>query len=92
MSMSTVVTAFMSPDKKWQTMKAVANACKAAGIDEPEEVENYFGGHSPEDRPGQEVNIKNAVRKGQNEYENWIEVDLPLIPDKVMVLRFTNSW
>ena len=62
MSMSTHVYGFRPPDERWQQMKAVFDASKAAGIQVPIEVESFFENGEP-DTSGQEVDLGEAVQE-----------------------------
>jgi hypothetical protein len=44
MSMSMHVIGFVPPDGTWAQMKAIWDACQAAGVSLPDEVEDFFGG------------------------------------------------
>lgn len=57
MGMSTHVVGFIPPDEKWQKMKAVWDACRAAGVEVPEDVCDFFEGGEP-DPAGVEVMLK----------------------------------
>ena len=95
MGMSTHVQGFRPPDETWQKMRAIYDACDAAGIDLPWEVEDFFGGEAP-DEAGVEVDLirgsSPAVREWSDEYRKGYEVDVRLLPDRVHIVRFYNSW
>ena len=88
MGMSTHVIGFVPPDETWQKMKAVHDACEAAGIDPPSEVEMFFDGEP--DSLGQEIEIPH--RKWRAEAREGIEIDASAIPPQVQTIRFFNSW
>jgi hypothetical protein len=89
MGMSTHVKGFVPPDERWQKMKAVRDACIAAGIEMPDEVDEFFGGEDP-DPQGQEVEIPH--QDWQDDHRQGIEVKTEDIPERVKVIRFYNSW
>jgi hypothetical protein len=97
MGMSTNVIAFKPPGEKWQRMKAVWDACMAAGVDIPDEVARYFE-HDVPDSAG--VKIDRAVLVNTGALAAWgtehgqegYEVDVAKLPKDVTVIRFYNSW
>lgn len=96
MGMSTHVIGFKPPDETWQRMKAVWDACEAAGIDLPAEVDHYFQGERP-DPAGVEVPKTDLVKLGA--LREWdvgdsegYEVELEKLPADIKILRFFNSW
>lgn len=50
MSMGMHVEAFRPPDDKWRAMRAVWDACAAAGVAPPDEVSKFFDWKEPDDR------------------------------------------
>lgn len=98
MGMSTHVTGVRDLDGQFSKMIAVKLACESAGIDYPDDVENYFNGE-PENSEADlrlnmaEVDIKTAVTKDNGrEMENSFVVDLSKLPEEVKAIRFTNSY
>lgn len=90
MSMSTWVKGLRdAADPKHMKMVAVLQACLAANVPFPKEVETYFDGTANPDR-ALEVEIKSTDGKG--EMEKYIDVAVADIPPGVKVIRFTNSW
>jgi hypothetical protein len=57
--MSTYVIGFRPPDAKWLKMKEVYDACEAAGISIPDEVDDFFNGEPP-DEAGVRVDLEDA--------------------------------
>jgi len=57
--MSTHVVGFRPPDEKWKKMKAVWDACEAAGAKIPDEVSDFFDGEEPDAR-GVEVDLEES--------------------------------
>jgi hypothetical protein len=88
--MSTHVTGFAPPDEQWAKMKAIWDACGAAGIDVPDEVEEFFGGDEP-DPAGVEVDLPLRKWNGHEAGAGY-ELDVASIPPQVKTLRFYNSW
>lgn len=92
MSMSTRVVGFRPPDEKWNQMKVIWDACKAAGIRPPTDVETFFDGREPEPR-GIEIRIPaEKWNDGPNGVSEGFEVEVAKIPDHVTHIRFINSW
>lgn len=89
MGMSTHVKGFVPPDERWQKMKAVLDACAAAGIEVPDQVDEFFGGEEP-DPQGQEVDIPH--HNWGDDHRNGVEIKTEDIPERVKVIRFYNSW
>ncbi len=92
MSMSTYVVGFKPADAKWKKMKAIWDACNAADIYPPKEVEYFFDGQYPSDSPGMTANIESAVKEWFDEGCSGYEVDVTKLPKDVTVIRFFNSW
>jgi hypothetical protein len=94
MSMSTHVVGIKPPDEKWKKMKAVYDACEAAGVSPPPEVGGFFGHEAP-DKLGVMVSQKdlgNALREWRDDTCMGYEVDLTKLTPDIKVLRFYNSW
>ena len=82
------------PDEKWKRMKSVWDACEAAGVDPPHEINEFFN-NVPPDGSGVVVDIErksSAVTKWIRDDASGFEVDLTKLPKDVTVLRFYNSW
>ncbi len=77
------------PDERWQQMKAVYDACTAAGIDVPDEVMRFFNYEGP-DPAGVVIDIPS--REWKSDYYSGTEVDVADIPDGVRTIRFVISW
>jgi len=95
MSMSTYVVGFVPPDDQWHKMRDVWNACEAAGIPVPEDVQTFFGHEDPDDR-GREVSMDaleglGAVRDWSGDFSRGYEVELAKLPPEIKVIRFYNS-
>lgn len=88
MSMSTHVVGFVPPDKQWKQLKAIHDACKAAGVDVPYAVESVIGSE-PTDH-GREVDIE--VEEWFSTGREGYDVDMSKLPPEVTVVRFYNSW
>lgn len=90
MSMSTYVVGIKPPDDKWKKMKAVYDACKNAGIETPDEVDEFFNYEIP-DQAGVVVEI-DELREWEEDTSDGYEIDIEKLPKDVKVLRFYNSW
>jgi hypothetical protein len=74
-------------------MKDVFKACNIAGIDPPEEVEDFFGGETPnEDEADFNLEDSDCCRKYENDMEEGFEIIVDKIPEDVTIIRFVNSW
>lgn len=91
MSMSSFVLGIVPPDDKWLQMKKIADACDAADIDRPSEVDDFFEGEDP-DPAGMIIDIENLCREWGEESSMGYELDVAAIPKKVKTIRFYNSW
>jgi hypothetical protein len=91
MSMATYVEGFIPPDDAWRKMRDVRNACVAAGIRVPDDVDRFFNFEAP-DPQGQRVPLKDVAKEWRNEHSEGIEIVIADIPKSVKVIRFINSW
>ena len=95
MGMSMHVVGIVPVDDDWQKMKDVYDTCKKAGVEVPTEVLDFFrieDGDEP-DEHGVVVDLPIGVVKEWNtEMRDGLEVDIELVPDKVKILRFYNSY
>lgn len=89
MGMSTHIVGFKPPDEKWEKMKAIWDSCKKAGIDCPNEVDEYFEGEPP-DSAGVEVEIEGC--EWSDEMREGFEIKLDELPKDVKTVRFYNSY
>lgn len=93
MGMSTFVYGIKPSDEKWKKMKAVRDACNAAGLAIPEEVNTFFGWDEPDDK-GVRVDLRKfdccQFHTGEGK-ENY-EIDVKKLPPDVTIIRFVNAW
>ncbi len=97
MSMSTSVVGFHPPDEKWKKMKAVWDACMAAGTTVPPEVSMFFNGERPDDEGVKtELTSYNKPHPSCTPYtgpaKQGYEIDLSKLPPNITKIRFYNSW
>jgi hypothetical protein len=92
MSMSTHVVGFRPADKKWHQMKKIWQDCEAADVPIPKEVLEFFDHEDPADKPGAEVELKDALREWHGDGRSGYEVDIMKLPPDVKILRFYNAW
>ena len=93
MSMSTHVVGFRPADAKWKAMKAIWDACNEADVAVPAEVDRFFNGESPGDKPGAEVKIEGtAAIEWRDDYRQGFELDVTKLPKDVHIVRFYNSY
>lgn len=97
MGMSTYVVALKQADDKWRQMKAVYDACQAADVPAPPEVDDYFGGMAP-DPSGVIIDHPHLVDVGavtewtDGNMREGYEVALGKLPAYVTSIRFINSY
>jgi hypothetical protein len=99
MGMSTHIVGFRPPDAQWKKMKAVWDACKAAGTDIPKAVNEFFRWEEP-DEAGVEVEFKergsqHVVQKWGDDCRDGFEIDLEQLrkwAPQVTKIRFYNSY
>lgn len=92
MSVTLSVEGFKPRDAKFAKMKKIHDACTEAGVDIPEEVEEYFGDGSPSD-PGILVQLVDTkcCKELEVESEDGYEIDLSKLPADVKFIRFSVS-
>ncbi len=90
MGMSMHVIGYMPADEKWKKMKTVWDACKAARVEPPEEVDEFFEGEDPGDAPGKEVDLEysGAAKEWKDDMREGFEVDVTQLPEGVRFIRF----
>jgi hypothetical protein len=96
MGMSTHVAGFIPPDDRFASMKAIWDACCAAGVEVPDEVSEFFQHEAP-DPAGVEVEKRalmalGAVREYHDQMKQGYEIVLANVPADVSVIRVWNSW
>lgn len=101
MGMSHRVEGFRPPDEKWKAMKAIWDACDAAGIAPPDEVSRFFGDDDPDDAGvmvrlagmhDEDGESHEAVTRLGGDFEDGWEVDIRRLPSDVHIVRFVMSW
>jgi hypothetical protein len=90
MGVSYDVSGFVPPDETWAKMKAAWDACRAAGVEPPDELWNFFGGAHP-DEHGMEVDIDDATVEIHNGAQLEYRVEIAKLPKQVQFLVFTIS-
>ena len=97
MSMGSNVIGIKTPDEHWQRMRDIWDACQAAGVQVPEEVERFFN-YEPPDEKGILVKLAfprhPCLREWSNAKKNaqGYEIDLTKLPSDIKTLRFYVSW
>ena len=92
MSTSTHVVGYRPADEKWVAMKTAWDACELVGVPIPDAVLRFFDGEYPDEQPGKEVGIVDAVRKWSTEGRSGYEVDVTHLPKDVRFIHFYTSW
>ena len=95
MGMSTHIVGFAPPDEKWRKMKAIWDSCEEAGIDVPKEVNDFFGGETP-DECGVEIRLQypfhEAVREWSDDMREGFEIEIAKLPEHCKIVRVYNSY
>jgi hypothetical protein len=89
--MSIHIVGFREPDDEWRKMKAAYDACEAAGIEIPPEIDRFFDGEKPDER-GIEIDLEPHTKEFHTEAALGYEIEVADIPKQIKVLRFYNSW
>lgn len=93
MGISIHVEAVRPPDEKWKAMKKAYEACEAAGIEVPKEVQEFFGYEEP-DTNGVVVPIENTMAVGsfEDDGRQGFTVEIDKLPPDVKIVRFWLSY
>lgn len=93
MGMSTHVIGIGKPDEKHKRMFEVYEACQAAGISVPDEVNEYFDWDSPNES-GRKIELRrgDAVTEYRAEMRDGYEVEIAKLPKDITHIRFYNSY
>ena len=93
MGMSTSVYGIVPADDKFKEMAEVYYACKKAGLDVPEEVEDFFDCEEPDEK-GRIVEIESEpfVSEYTDNMKEGFEIDVSKLDPKYKIIRFVNSW
>ena len=95
MGMSSHVTFLRSQDNPhYKRMLKIKYACEEAGVNYPEEVDEYFGGYGidNQDEYPLEVSARGVEKEYRAEMEEGFEIKVSDIPEDVDVIRFVNSY
>jgi hypothetical protein len=84
------------PDSRWKEMKLIWDACRAADVEPPKAVHEFFGGEAPNEL-GVEVSQRQleevgAIRNYETKNDLGFDVYLDKLPQDVKILRFYNNW
>lgn len=95
MSQTVYVQGIKPPDETWRRMKAIWDACEAAGVRTPPEIDRYFEGANP-DPLGVIVDINHykgiVAREWSDDARNGIEVMIDKLPPGTSIIRFVISY
>lgn len=93
MGMSTHVTGYKKADEKWNKYKAIYNAYKDAGMEIPDEINDFFDFEDPAEKPGMDVKLsEDCCYEVTGTGWEGIEINLSKIPEGTTHIRFINSW
>lgn len=85
MSHDLYVHGFRPPDKEWEQMQAVWESCKAAGVEIPQAVIDFFDDGAPD--PGGICVQLPLTEWGDGNWQGY-ELKVADIPPQVTTLRF----
>lgn len=93
MSMSTHVVGLRPPTEEYLKKVKAWEACDAAEVEIPQELQDYFNGERPEPT-GMLVEIEKspAITLHRARGSAGFEVDTTKLPEGVTIVRFYNSW
>ena len=95
MGMSTHVVGIREPDDRWRQMKAVHDACTAADVPVPTDVEAFFDGEAPAPA-GIKISLDHGAhaiaREWSDDHLEGVEITLADLPSNITVIRFYNSY
>ncbi len=94
MGMSTNIVGFKPPDEKWRKMKAISDACLAAGVSRPPEVNEFFEYIKVPDGAGVQVELNSheCCREFKAAGKSGFEIDITKLPKDVTIIRFWNGY
>lgn len=93
MNMSTHIYGIVPPNDEWLKMKDAFDACRAAGVEPPSKIWDYFEGEAPDDS-GILINIENNdyVVEFNSEECHGFEVEIGKIDPKIKIIRVLNCY
>jgi predicted metal-dependent TIM-barrel fold hydrolase len=91
MSTSIHVVGFRKPDEKFKQMKSVWDACKAANVQPPDAVIDFFNDEQPDDN-GVEVGLTKVTTNWSDDMREGFELKVADIPASVHCVRFYVSY
>lgn len=92
-NLNVFVVGLRPPDDHWKRMKAAWDACKMAGVEVPLDVQQFFGGTTPDD-DGITVDLEktDCLSDWRDGLRTGVEVDLSKLPADVSKIRFYTAW
>lgn len=87
MGISVFISGIADKDDKYTGYLDVYNACTYVGAKIPDEVNEYFGWHNPNDVNGPEIDIDECIREGREDNYCYWDIDLSAIPEAVKRIR-----
>lgn len=90
---SRYVVGFRPPGAKWSKMRAAYDACVAADLDIPKEVDAFFNGEAP-DASGVKVDLTEhtCCAEYNDDMIDGFEIDLKKLPKDITIIRFYTSY
>ena len=90
MGMSTSAYAVTPPDEEYEKMKKVYYSCEEAGIDIPDDVQEFF--HSDEPDPKGTIVWLEDAKEINTENGQGLEIEIAKLPKNAKYIRVLNSW
>lgn len=93
MSTSMYIDGFKSETDEYRKMKAIYDACEAAGVETPDAVDKYFGIDGP-GAYGKAIDLSEAkcVKKFSEDGQCGYDVDITKLPKDIKIIRFYLSY
>lgn len=94
MGMSMWVAGFVPPDETYRKKREAYLACRAAGINPPDELEKFFDYQEPSEHGYEKKRseLGAAVVDWSDDSSEGFEIDLSKLPANVKRIRFSCSW
>lgn len=89
------VVGIREPDDEWRKMKAVWESCKAAGVEPPSSVLDFFDDEDPDEAGIQlplDYGSHKIAREWRSDMREGLELDIADLPPNVTKIRFYCSW
>ncbi len=93
MGMSSHVVGIRPADEEYMKKVAAYNACAAAGVSTPDELEDFFDGMPPNpDGVVVDLDDEECCEKYNEHMRDGFTIDVTKLPEGVRYVRFYNSY